>query len=281
MLRINLEHWAEYSVEISSDGFALGDRYGRSLTRDTLGNVIWRKPVSSVPRSEGERWYGFQQFTALITAVVSDIRRSAPQKLLIDPLSDRLVDKVHQLRMARSRFRCAEWRITTHPSSHRWAEGAWVTKALVQVPIPGTGNPASVLFTTCVVPTELADGWPWLIQRAVLAEYDLTVVFVDGTCFCYRLRRETFQGLDWREHLELPEVQQGWEPVAAPEAFLRMVAGLMADLALRFGRLDFLLDGEDFASAVFLEVNPNGQWAWLDLDRSNGLMSAMMAFYDA
>jgi hypothetical protein len=30
---------------------------------------------------------------------------------------------------------------------------------------------------------------------------------------------------------------------------------------LKFGRLDFVVDGNDWA---FLEVNPNGQYGWLD-----------------
>jgi hypothetical protein len=39
-----------------------------------------------------------------------------------------------------------------------------------------------------------------------------------------------------------------------------------------FGRLDFLkVDGELW----FLEVNPNGQFAWLDLDRKSGLIHSV------
>jgi hypothetical protein len=43
----------------------------------------------------------------------------------------------------------------------------------------------------------------------------------------------------------------------------------MAELGLHFGRLDFLL-GED--GYWFLEVNTNGEWAWLDTEGHHGLL---------
>ena len=36
-----------------------------------------------------------------------------------------------------------------------------------------------------------------------------------------------------------------------------------------FGRLDFLRQNGDL---LFLELNPNGQWAWLDEDGRHGLL---------
>ncbi|MCA9643039.1 MAG: hypothetical protein KC492_20215, partial [Myxococcales bacterium] len=48
---------------------------------------------------------------------------------------------------------------------------------------------------------------------------------------------------------------------------------LMEALGLRFGRLDFVLDKE--GTLWFLEVNPNGQFAWLDTDGSDGMLTAV------
>ena len=46
----------------------------------------------------------------------------------------------------------------------------------------------------------------------------------------------------------------------------------MAETGYRFGRFDFIRkDGELW----FLELNPNGQWAWLDRDCKNGLITAI------
>jgi len=47
----------------------------------------------------------------------------------------------------------------------------------------------------------------------------------------------------------------------------------MNNLGLKFGRIDFLLKNNEY---FFLEVTPNGQWAWLDTENTNGLMSEML-----
>ena len=52
----------------------------------------------------------------------------------------------------------------------------------------------------------------------------------------------------------------------------------MSDLGLRFGRLDLMTKDKSCQETTFLEVNPNGQWAWLDLSGNNGLFDAMIDF---
>ncbi len=49
--------------------------------------------------------------------------------------------------------------------------------------------------------------------------------------------------------------------------------GYMKALRLDYGRLDFLLDADN--RYWFCEVNPNGQFAWLDLDDAHGLLSSI------
>jgi len=48
----------------------------------------------------------------------------------------------------------------------------------------------------------------------------------------------------------------------------------MQDLGLHYGRLDLLLTTEGYR---FLEVNANGEWAWLDFDNRHGLLERMLA----
>jgi hypothetical protein len=43
----------------------------------------------------------------------------------------------------------------------------------------------------------------------------------------------------------------------------------MDEMGLQFGRLDFLLNELGYH---FLEVNTNGEWAWLDPDGRHGLL---------
>ena len=50
----------------------------------------------------------------------------------------------------------------------------------------------------------------------------------------------------------------------------QVIKGFMDETGYRFGRFDFIRkDGELW----FLELNPNGQWAWLDEKNEHGLVS--------
>ena len=65
--------------------------------------------------------------------------------------------------------------------------------------------------------------------------------------------------MDWRAdydtltYTSLPDVP---DPVRAG------ITTLMRRLGLRFGTFDFIVTPDD--RWIFLEINPNGQWAWIE-----------------
>ena len=83
----------------------------------------------------------------------------------------------------------------------------------------------------------------------------------------------TFHGLDTEEENEAfeKEYKRALNTVhgAAPDDE-RAIRGFMDETGYRFGRFDFIRkDGELW----FLELNPNGQWAWLDEKNEHGLVT--------
>jgi hypothetical protein len=133
-----------------------------------------------------------------------------------------------------------------------------------------------VIFTTSVDPTDLADGWPWLIQELIVAAYDLTVVYVHGVCFGFTLERAQLPGLDWRMSIGTELADTQWQMVSLPTELTAAIHAYMNELQLHFGRLDFLARDSLCQDVTFLEVNPNGQWAWLDLDGRHGVLDAVV-----
>ena len=80
--------------------------------------------------------------------------------------------------------------------------------------------------------------------------------------------RDSFGGDDSRKSLLE-------HPVAWPRCELtpeeeRAIRGFMDETGYRFGRFDFIRKGGEL---WFLELNPNGQWAWLDEKNEHGLVS--------
>ena len=107
--------------------------------------------------------------------------------------------------------------------------------------------------------------------RGVDADADVTVVYVAGKCFAFRLERESFEGVDWRKHINNQKLVWCRCPLAAADEIA--IKSFMREARLDFGRFDFLLDGE---TLHFLEVNPNGQWAWLDENGKEGVFDAVV-----
>ncbi len=276
VLRLNLEHHQHYHLRLDERSFEVADRFGRSLTNESLGNIIWRKPVDDVEPSLGQEWYAFHEFRYAVRALVSARIREAPRTVPINPFQLSQIDKLSQLRAAAALFAVPEWTFTTQPSRVRLSHA--ITKTWCGKPVLGTGTPPNVLFATPVEVSSLADGWPWFIQQQIDAAFDLTIVHVDGRNFGYALDRSLFEGLDWRPHIGSDKTNGGWQAVSLASGLSERINGLMKTLGLRYGRLDFLSNDKDAGNPWFLEVNPNGQWAWLDPTLKNGLFEAMTAF---
>lgn len=77
--------------------------------------------------------------------------------------------------------------------------------------------------------------------------------------------------MDWREFISDKQI---WRKVELPASLKRAIVAYMGELGLDFGRLDMLLDKE--GQYHFCEVNPNGQFAWLDLNDEHGLLSKVI-----
>lgn len=133
-----------------------------------------------------------------------------------------------------------------------------------------------IVFTTRIdgVTTEDAPAIalsPVIYQHEIRRRCDLRVTVVDDRVFACRIHQLREQDVDWRRN-EVADL--GYEIVALPSDLQERCIALVRKLNLRFGAIDLIEDtGGDF---WFLEINPNGQWAWIE--RQAGLpISAAIA----
>ena len=133
----------------------------------------------------------------------------------------------------------------------------------------GDDDARELLFTTRVADSVLSPSCPWMVQRYIAAKKDVTIAFVYDRVFAFELDRTAFvdRAADWRE-LSSDEQPQ-WHPHKLPENVEAGVFGFMKELGLQFGRLDLLWGADGYH---FLEVNTNGEWAWLDSEGRYGLL---------
>ena len=135
---------------------------------------------------------------------------------------------------------------------------------MTQTPI-GKGK---VFFVKEVDPRALDLSYPWFVQERIEGEEEVTVVYIDGNTYAASAPRNSFDGEDSRTALFVNPTS--WPRCSLSTDDERAIKGFMDETGYRFGRFDFIRKNGEL---WFLELNPNGQWAWLDEKNENGLVS--------
>lgn len=121
-----------------------------------------------------------------------------------------------------------------------------------------------VVYTTPVTLDDLSaasvGASPVIYQQRIVNEFDLRVTVVGNEAFAVRiLVRDREDAVDWRA---LDASRIVYERYRLPDEIERRCIALTRVFSLSFAALDFIVTpgGEH----VFLEVNPSGQWGWLE-----------------
>jgi glutathione synthase/RimK-type ligase-like ATP-grasp enzyme len=102
---------------------------------------------------------------------------------------------------------------------------------------------------------------PIAVQEYVSKQVELRITVVDNQVFAAEIQSQSNPRSrdDWRHHDMDPEM---YRPHVLPSDVEARCVDLLRALHLTYGALDVILtpDGE----YVFIEINPNGQWAWIE-----------------
>ena len=101
---------------------------------------------------------------------------------------------------------------------------------------------------------------PNFFQVNIKKLYDVRVTMVGEKAFAVLIdSQENAETLiDWRRG----EYSLKHTKIDLPNKILKQCIILLKTLNLRFGAIDFILDTN--GNFIFLEINPNGQWAWIE-----------------
>jgi hypothetical protein len=100
---------------------------------------------------------------------------------------------------------------------------------------------------------------PTLFQVRISKRYDVRMCIVDREILTVAMQRSDSAIDVRRDNME----GVAYRPVNPPVRTARATRRLLSSYGLRFAALDFVVDSA--GKWYFLELNPNGQWAWLDL----------------
>ena len=113
---------------------------------------------------------------------------------------------------------------------------------------------------------------PSIYQERVPKDVDVRVTFVGDKVFAAAIHSQTdpAASVDWRktENPDLPHSRMD-----LPNLLIDQLRQLMTRLNLTFGCIDLVKTPD--GGYVFLEVNPSGQWLWLDDQLDFGISAAV------
>lgn len=259
VFRFNIDLWRSYRFAWTPDGFAIQDPTGRQLSSAEITACLWRRPsLRDTPAWEGTTEDRAATEAELHTLMreLADWARARGVLRLIEPSGPRRVGRLTQMRVAQSFFQVPEWTVGW---GIRLPPGRRMVKRFTTEPIGPDGD--RYLFVQSVDAERLSPDFPWLTQAIAPGIRDATVLYVTGRCFGFEMAatRAELGVEDWRTRVSHQE--DVWRPWPLAADLAGRIDAYMARLGLKFGRLDFLTTADE---PYFLEVNPNGQFGWLD-----------------
>jgi glutathione synthase/RimK-type ligase-like ATP-grasp enzyme len=104
---------------------------------------------------------------------------------------------------------------------------------------------------------------PTLYQHEIKKIYDIRVVVVGEKIFASAIHSQNFKEteIDWRVG-DIVGIELCHEKIDLPKAVENKCKKLMKYFSLQYSSMDFVF-AED-KKYYFLELNPNGQWAWIE-----------------
>lgn len=270
-LRFDTDSCLEKTTLSYEDGIALLEYDGTSYEPEVFDVIWYRRPESLLsPGLSPEETFTIREWSEMIENYFALI----PNKKWINhPMNNaRASHKILQLDIAKSLgIDVPDTLVTT--SQERFKvfyekhSGKVIAKPVFSgyVDRRGIGND-SIIYTNRVLESHLVKiheirTCPTLFQEEISKGYDVRITILDNFIVAVKLlsQNENEQGCDIRINN-----MQGvlYSTIALPTDVRHGLMLLMDYYSLRFAAIDMIVDRNE--KWFFLEINPCGQWAWLD-----------------
>ena len=267
VLRFNIDKPEDFTWDFNRNGFRIVDKVsGREITNRTFTSFFLRKPMYfdhiDIPKFGCVENWRREETTELFNDFFRECQSRGLTALVCS--QNNKYGKLRQLLVAERHFRVAPWHFFHGELPDELKHGRWVVKSMTSTPI----GQDKVFFVKEVDPGVLDLRYPWFVQEKIDGEAEVTVVYIDGKTYAAHAPRDSFDGEDSRK--SLMENPTSWPRCPLSSEDERAIKGFMEETGYRFGRFDFIRKNGEL---WFLELNPNGQWAWLDEENEHGLVS--------
>lgn len=259
--RLNCEDVLNSDLRLS-----FGPDFSYSILGEVAYDSVWfrRTKLPELDLPSAQRAYILFETDSLLKNLFATI---AAKWLSIPHFVYEAENKLLQLKAARDvGFTIPETLVTQSKAELRsfYArhDGNLIVKPLAQTRLVEKEN-ASFIFTNRLAGDVFSrlddlDLSPCVFQKNIPKDYELRVTVVGTKVFAARVDSQDCENtrIDWRkEHLR-------FEPVVLPAKVSDMCIMLLRQLQISFGAIDIIRTPS--GDHVFLEINPNGQWVWIE-----------------
>ncbi len=266
--RLNAEELPRASFTFSSDGDGVRREITVGPKTVDLENVksVWYRraihPTALAELSPGERAFVTGELRHLAMGLVLN-----PGVTWVNPIDRVSVaeHKLYQLRVAREiGFRVPRTVVSSDPHVLRnfaaANEAGTICKPIFHGMFVDETSRYSV-YTRRVTPESFAADCvqvcPVLLQEEIRRGADVRVTFIGSRCFVADIKGDSSL-VDWRD----PELSLEYAVSHLSDKVQTMCRRMLDELGLLFGAFDFVRTPDN--DLVFLEINPTGEWAWLE-----------------
>lgn len=254
---------------------------GQTFRLEAVTAAYFRRPEApQVPERVGsaeERAYCSAEWSALLKTLIGrfdGLWFNDPTAIV------RAEDKPRQLLAARRLgFKVPRTVITNRPDEARaFTQSTGVIAKPLRQALLESQDGGKVMFTTRLDPADLGSdaglaAAPVILQDEIPKACDLRVTVVGDRVFPVAIGSQAHDEtqVDWRRGVR-PDLTH--EMTTLPDDVIQACLALTRDLGLRFGAIDLVRtpDGGHW----FLEINPNGQWAWIQERAGAPIASAIV-----
>lgn len=137
----------------------------------------------------------------------------------------------------------------------------------------------SLIYTNQVMQDHLSDltclkNCPAFFQEMIHKKCDVRICIVDDEIHAIELHAKEPDGMQWLDIRRDNMNGVSYVPVAIPGEIRTSLFKMVRSYKLRFAAVDMAIDQND--NWIFFEINPNGQWAWLDLAGASNIANSFI-----
>lgn len=247
---------------------------GKKFLPDDFSNIWFRRPYSSIKKSDEfhpEKKFILYEYREMLEAFLYNIPQA---KWMNHPSNITFAsNKINQLSLAtKLGLTFPHTIVTQNPKEaikFKKENQTIVTKVLYSGYIErDLSKKDSLIYTSEVTENHmrkisLVKNSPTIFQKKIKKLFDVRICYVDNKIYSTKLEKKdvnNIQILDIRKD-NMRDVS--YSKVEIPKNIETKVKSFVKEFNLRFSAIDMVVD--ENKNWYFLENNPNGQWAWMDI----------------